>query len=153
MNKREKTLLAIIIIVSVLLIASIITNIVLISKENNNNRDNKDNTEEKIEEASNKALIGVYYNAQHGRIEIIDDKKCLYLHENNKECTYTISNNKITFNYYRDVEKDEDGKCYNHYINGDKEEISCIEEHKIEGTLVNNGIILSDSNFLYSKMN
>jgi hypothetical protein len=140
-----------VIVLSVLLIASITTNIILLTKLNTNKTDNNvsDTT---TETDTTSDLIGVYYNANNGTIEIKSDNKCMYKNDYNKDCTYSIKDNKITFTYYTDVEKDTDNKCYNHYSNGDKVETSCKETHNIKGTIVNNGIIIDYNNGLYSKV-
>ena len=135
----------VLIVMGVLLIASLITNFVLIKKLN---------TKETPKEETN-SLIGVYYNNGNGTIELKEDNKCMYLDETNTDCTYTINKNKIKFHYYSDphYEKAPDGKCYGHNAKGITNiEIPCIDEHNIEGTIVNGGIIISYNNSMYSKV-
>ena len=132
-------------VMGVLLIASLITNFILVKKLNA-----KEQTI--VEKPVEETLKGVYYN-QKGTIELLDNNKCMYLYKENYDCTYTVKENKISFHYYVDphYEKQPDGKCYGYNAEEITNiEIPCIEEHNIEGTVVNNGIIVNNN--MYSKV-
>ena len=136
----------IVIVLSALLIASITTNIILITKLNKPTTDTTTIENKDTDKTSD--LIGIYYNNEEGQIEFKDSKTLV--NHYGFEYSYTIEGKDITFTYYTDLSKDENGKCWG--IENEKlvEVPNCKQKRTLKGKVVNNGVIFN--NKLYYKI-